>query len=143
MDTVQAGSVVSVNFELRFSDGVFVDSNEGQEPVEITIGDGILLETVETALIGLTVGQSIDIEVTPENGYGYANPSLIEAVPLDSLPESVREVGSPLTAYDDDGEERVVLIAAIEGDIAQVDFNHPYAGRTLCYHVEIVTCRQP
>ncbi|MCG8317462.1 MAG: FKBP-type peptidyl-prolyl cis-trans isomerase [Pseudomonadales bacterium] len=138
MKTITEGSRVRLNFELRFSDGVFVDSNEGLEPVEVVIGDGILLESVESALLGHSKSERIKIEIEPEQGYGYADPNLMEEVPLSDIPEELRHPGAAMTAYDQDGEQKVVLISDVKGDVAKVDFNHPYAGRTLCYRLDIV-----
>lgn len=138
MKTIQEGSRVRLNFVLRFSDGVFVDSNEGLEPVEVTVGDGILLESVEKSLLGKTKSERIHVTIEPEDGYGYADPAQIIEVPLSDIPEESRHAGAAMTAYDEAGEQRVVLIAEVNGDQAKVDFNHPYAGRTLCYQIDIV-----
>ena len=138
MRTITVGDRVRLNFELRFSDGVFVDSNEGLEPVEITIGDGILLDAVEDALIGKSKSESLQIEISPERAYGFADPNLIIEIPLSDIPEEVREPGAAMTACDEVGEQKVVMVVEINGDTAKVDFNHPYAGRTLCYQLEIV-----
>lgn len=138
MRTIAEGNRVRLNFELRFSDGVFVDSNEGLEPVEVVIGDGILLESVENALLGKTKSERVKITIEPDEGYGYADPGLILEVPLADIPKESRQPGAAMTAYDEDGEQRVVLITEVCGDHAKVDFNHPYAGRTLCYDIVIV-----
>lgn len=138
MVKVEMGSRIRLNFELRFSDGVYVDSNHGLEPVDVIVGDGILLEAVESELIGKTVNDLIHLTIPPDDGYGFADPSLIEEIPLDSLPPESRKVGAALTAYDDEGQERIVMVTEIDDDVAMVDFNHPYAGRTLCYQLEIL-----
>lgn len=138
MKTIAVGSRVRLNFELRFSDGVFVDSNEGLEPVEVVIGDGILLEAVEQALIGKSKAESLKVTIEPEQGYGFADPGLIVDIPLSEIPKESRKAGAAMTAYDDAGEQKVVMVTEINGDSAKVDFNHPYAGRTLCYRLDIV-----
>lgn len=138
MKTIQEGSRVRLNFELRFSDGVFVDGNDGLEPVEVVIGDGILLESVERGLLGKSKSERVAITIKPEDGYGYADPKEIIEIPLSDIPEQSRKPGAAMTAYDESGEQRVVLVTEIHGDTAKVDFNHPYAGRTLCYQIDIV-----
>ena len=138
MKTIAEGSRVRLNFVLRFSDGVFVDSNEGLEPVEVVVGDGILLEAVEKSLLGKTKSERIHVTIEPEEGYGYADPSMIMEIPLSDIPEESRKAGAAMTAYDEAGEQMVVLVTDIEGETAKVDFNHPYAGRTLCYEIDIV-----
>lgn len=138
MKTISEGSRVRLNFELRFSDGVFVDSNEGLEPVEVVVGDGILLESVEQAVLGKSKAERIKVTIEPEQGYGFADPNLIQEVPLSDIPEESRFPNAAMTAYDESGEQKVVMVSKVEGDTATVDFNHPYAGRTLCYTIDIV-----
>lgn len=138
MKTISEGSRVRLNFELRFSDGVFVDSNEGLEPVEVVVGDGILLESVEQAVLGKSKAERIKVTIEPEQGYGFADPNLIQEVPLSDIPEESRFPNAAMTAYDESGEQKVVMVSKVEGDKATVDFNHPYAGRTLCYTIDIV-----
>ncbi|MCG8672802.1 MAG: FKBP-type peptidyl-prolyl cis-trans isomerase [Pseudomonadales bacterium] len=138
MKTIAQGNRVRLNFELRFSDGVFVDSNEGLEPVEVVVGDGILLESVEKAILGKSKAERVIVTIEPEQGYGYADPNLVQQIPLSDIPEESRSAGAAMTAYDEDGEQKVVLVTEINDDVATVDFNHPYAGRTLCYTLDIV-----
>ncbi len=138
MKVITEGSRVRLNFELRFSDGVFVDSNEGLEPVEVVIGDGILLEAVEQALLGKSKSEGIKVTIEPEQAYGFADPNLIQEVPLTDVPAESRHEGAAMTAYDEAGEQMVVMVTGVAGDKAMIDFNHPYAGRTLCYQLDIV-----
>lgn len=137
MDVVTEGCLIRVDFELRFADGTFVDSNEGLYPVEAYVGDGILLEAVENALLGKKVGDKVKVIVPPEDGYGFADPNQIMDIPLSDLPEDARSVGSAITAHDDDGELKVVIVTEMSDGVAKVDFNHPYAGRTLHYDITV------
>lgn len=141
MKVITEGSCVRLNFELRFSDGVFVDSNEGLEPVEVVIGDGILLEAVEKAVLGKSKAERVNVTIEPEQGYGFADPNLIQEVPISDVPEESRFEGAAMTAYDEAGEQMVVMVTQVSGDKATVDFNHPYAGRTLCYRLDIVNVK--
>lgn len=141
MTAIIEGSRVALNFNLTFDDGVQVDSNEGLEPVEFVQGDGILLEVIELALMGKSAGDQLSVTVTPEEGYGYADPSQIIEIPSQDVPEEARFAGGVMTAIDDAGEQHVVMVVDVEGDTAKVDFNHPYSGRTLCYDITIISVK--
>lgn len=141
MTAIVEGSRVALNFNLTFDDGVQVDSNDGLEPVEFIQGEGILLEVIEAALMGKSSGDHIDVTVSPEDGYGYADPSQIIEIPTKDVPEEARVAGGVMTAIDDTGEQHVVMVVDVEGDTAKVDFNHPYSGRTLCYDITIISVK--
>lgn len=132
------GTTALINFSLTFSDGTHVDSNEGQPPIPIEIGHSYVLPMVEEALLEMQVGDRKRIEVPPEEGYGYASEDDIIEMPIDSIPKDARYVGASMEAEDDSGERRIVIITKVTPTTATVDFNHPYAGRTLVYDIELV-----
>lgn len=131
------GSEVALNFNLTFDDGTQVDSNEGLEPVEFVQGDGILLDVIEAALMGRCAGDTFSVTVSPEEGYGYADPNQIIEIPINDVPVEARVAGGVMTAIDDSGEQHVVMVVDVFDDVAKVDFNHPYSGRTLCYDISV------
>ncbi len=141
MAVIKEGSQVALNFNLKFDDGVQVDSNDGLEPVEFVQGDGILLDVIEAALIGKKAGDSFSVTVSPEQGYGYADPSQIIEIPISDVPEEARMAGGVMTAIDESGEQHVVMVVEVLDKIAKVDFNHPYSGRTLCYDITIISVK--
>ena len=138
MTVIKEGSQVALNFNLKFDDGVQVDSNDGLEPVEFVQGDGILLDVIEAALIGKKAGDSFSVTVPPEQGYGYADPNQIIEIPISDVPEEARMAGGVMTAIDESGEQHVVMVVEVLDKVAKVDFNHPYSGRTLCYDITII-----
>ncbi|PCJ32984.1 MAG: peptidylprolyl isomerase [Moraxellaceae bacterium] len=141
MTAIVEGSRITLNFKLSFDDGTPVDSNEGLEPVEFVHGDGILLAVIEDELLGKEAGDHISVTVTPEQGYGYADPNEIIDIAIEDVPEDARFAGGVMTAIDEAGEQHVVMVAEVLGDVAKVDFNHPYSGRTLCYDITITSVK--
>jgi len=136
---VQADSHCSLNFELFFDDGTAVDSNTGLDPIQLQLGSGMMLESFEEALLGLAEGEKRKIVLSPEQAYGYADPNQFYEFAVESLPKEARRVGASMMAADDAGEQKVVIVTEINGNTAVVDFNHPYAGRTLVYRVDLVS----
>jgi len=141
MKTIQDGDTVALNFKLTFDDGTAVDSNDGMEPVEFVQGEGILLPAIEAALLGKVAGDNIQMSIPPEEGYGFADPSQIQQVDIADIPDEARHAGGVMTAIDDAGEQQVVMVVGVNDDKAEIDFNHPYAGRTLCYDVDVVSVK--
>ena len=138
MTVIKEGSQVALNFNLKFDDGVQVDSNDGLEPVEFVQGDGILLDVIERTLMGKKAGDSFSVTVPPEQGYGFADPNQILEIPLSDVPEDARKAGGVMTAIDESGEQHVVMVVEVLDKVAKVDFNHPYSGRTLCYDITVI-----
>ncbi len=141
MTVIKEGSHVALDFNLKFDDGVQVDSNDGLEPVEFVQGDGILLDVIEGVLMGKEAGDSFSVTVPPEQGYGYADPNKVIEIPLSDVPAEARMAGGVMTAIDEFGEQHVVMVVDVLDKVATVDFNHPYSGRTLCYDISVISVK--
>ncbi|WP_114416940.1 FKBP-type peptidyl-prolyl cis-trans isomerase [Marinospirillum perlucidum] len=133
------GTQVSLHFALRLEDGQPVDSTFEREPAQLTIGDGNLPEAFENCIHGLKAGDKESFTLPPEKAFGQHNPSNIQMLSrsdfsnLDEL-----EVGMILGFTDKGGNELPGVIAEIDERQVKVDFNHPLAGRTLTFDVEIL-----
>ncbi|MCE9670072.1 peptidylprolyl isomerase [Myxococcus stipitatus] len=131
-------SVVTLDFKLHLGDGKVVDESEGSEPLVYLQGHEEIVPGLEKALEGKAKGDSLQVVITPEEGYGAYDPDGIEEVPRDSFPEDLTlEVGGELFASDDDGNEMEVTVREIREKTVMVDFNHPLAGKTLHFDVTV------
>lgn len=129
---------VTLNFSLALDDGTVVDSNHGEEPVTFTMGDGNLLEGFEKALCGLKAGDEKELTITPEQGFGMPNPNNIQEVAKSDFPEDMTlEIGLMLSFADAQNTELPGVVKEVKDDTVMVDFNHPLAGRTLQFKVNI------
>src|SRR3989338_1100880 len=84
--TVQEGDKVKVFYKGYFDDKTVFDSNEGQEALSITVGEGQVLKKFEDAIIGMTPGEEKDISLEAMEGYGIAEEQLIHEIPKDRMP---------------------------------------------------------
>jgi FKBP-type peptidyl-prolyl cis-trans isomerase SlyD len=131
-------SVVSIDYRLHLGDGEVVDASEPGDPLVYLHGHGETVPGLEKALEGKAAGDSLQVKVSPEEGYGRHDPEKIEEVPRSEFPEELElKVGSILTATDDDGLEMDFLVKEMRGDSVVVDFNHPLAGKTLHFDVTV------
>jgi FKBP-type peptidyl-prolyl cis-trans isomerase 2 len=133
---IKEGSKVKVHYTGRFEDNNVFDSSEGREPIEFTVGEGMLIPGFEQGVMGLQTGDKKTVELEPENAYGEVREELINQVPLDRLPEGVQE-GQMLEAQTEAGPIPV-LVTEITDTTVTVDANHPLAGKKLIFDLEIV-----
>ncbi|NIO11402.1 MAG: peptidylprolyl isomerase [Deltaproteobacteria bacterium] len=136
---VKEGSVVKVHYMLTV-EGEVVDSSAGGDPMEVKVGSGQVIPGFEKAIIGMKVGEKKTFKVPPEEAYGNPDPEVIQVVSKADLPPDLEpEVGMVLFAQSPDGERFPARIAEIREDEVVMDFNHPLAGKTLEFEVEIVS----
>ncbi|MFI5305959.1 MAG: peptidylprolyl isomerase [Polyangiales bacterium] len=140
--TISAGKVVGLHYTLRDKEGALIDRSEGAEPLFYLHGAENLVPGLESALLGRGVGEKLSVTVSPNEGYGERQGPGPQAVPRASFPDDAElEEGMPFTVENEDGEEIDLWITAIEDDQVLVDVNHPLAGVTLCFDVEVVSIR--
>jgi len=139
MTKICDGSDIELYFQLRFEDGTVVDSNRDGDPASCKIGQGVLLAAIEDALLGMSPGDKKNLVLLPDEGYGPADPNAFILVPKEQLPEEAHEIGKSLKAEDESGERRNAIVTEINDKTIKLDMNHPYAGRTLIFDLEVVT----
>jgi len=133
------GSRVSIEYTLTIDDGTVADSNVGEEPLVYEQGQQEILPALERALLGLAVGDTAEVTLEPDEGYGLVDDALFETVPSSVVPENGRRVGTYLVAQAKTGERRQVRVAEVNGDEIVIDLNHPLAGQTLHFAVRILS----
>lgn len=137
---IDQGTRVTLNFALRLPDGSEIDSTFDKAPATLEIGDGNLPENFEAYLIGLSAGEQQTFDVPPEKAFGQHNPSNIQTFKRSEFgPDMVLEPGVVISFADARQGELPGVVHSVEGDQVEVDFNHPLAGRTLTFEVEIVS----
>jgi len=137
-----ADTVVTFHYALSDADGHPIESSQGREPLTVLLGRGGLVPGVEQALIGHEVGDKFEVVVTPEQGYGERREGWIERVPkkLFRDPDRLRP-GMQTVLQERGGGARVVTVHKIGSSVIDVDLNHPMAGRTLHFALELTGVR--
>ncbi len=122
-------------------DGTPLDWTEPGEPLTFLHGTGRVLPGFERALYGCEPGQLLEIEVPPEEAYGFHDPALIESVPRAQFgPGGPPDVGEHFEAQAG-GRIRFAQVVGYEGDEVQLDLNHPLAGATLRIQAKVLHVR--
>ncbi len=142
-DSVQNDVVVSMEYTLRVDNEV-IDSSIGQEPLEFLAGHGNIISGLEREMIGMKVGDSKDVVVTPADGYGEYDEEAFMDVPRAEFPQDMPvEEGLELTVRDDSGQARYARVDNVEDQTVRLNFNHPLAGDELHFNVKVVGLRAP
>jgi FKBP-type peptidyl-prolyl cis-trans isomerase SlyD len=137
---IEAHKVVSIEYVLTDAGGKVLDSSHGRDPLAYLHGAGNIVPGLEKALEGKAEGDTLEVSVPPEEGYGVRDERLIQNVAIRKLPNKKAEVGMQLRAQTEHGM-RVLTVTAVRGDYATVDANHPLAGRTLNFKVTVKAIR--
>ena len=147
MTTIENDKVAYVTYTGTFPDtGEVFDSNVGGEPLQFLVGHGNMIQGFEQEMLGASEGDTREFTLTPDNAYGHHRDDAIQDVPRSQFPEEIDVEQAlqdeiPLAAYDEHGRPMQFKISAIDGDIVKVDFNHPMAGKTLHFSVNVVSIR--
>ncbi len=139
MTQVQSGDMVQVHYTGRLTGGAVFGTSRMHEPVEFTAGGQQMIEGLSQAVLGMQVGETKSITVAPEQGFGPREPGLQHRVRRRELPGNVK-VGDLLLA-EAAGYERRVWVRELYEESAVLDGNHPLAGLTLLFEIEVVGIR--
>ncbi|RQW82410.1 MAG: peptidylprolyl isomerase [Methylococcus sp.] len=133
--------VVSIHYTLTNDEGDVLDSSKGQEPLAYLHGLGNIISGLENALSGRSLGDKFTVTIAPAEGYGERDNEMVQSVPKSSF-QGVDEIlpGMQFQAQSPDGMQLVTVID-VDGDEVILDGNHPMAGMTLNFDVEVTEIR--
>ena len=134
--------VVTIDYTLKDDNGTILDnSTEGN--FAYLHGANNIIPGLENALTGKSAGDEVEVSVSPTEGYGEHNETMIQAVPRDMFDsEQEIQVGMQFHAESPEGEMIVVTVTDVEGDDVTVDGNHPLAGVNLNFGVKVIDIRE-
>lgn len=142
-NTVTAGQVVFLQYTLRNDAGEVLDSSEGGEALLYLHGHQNIVPGLEKALDGQPVGAKLNVSVPPAEGYGERRPEAFQMVPRAAFAEIEARLqpGLQLFAEAEDGSPVPFWVAEVGDETVKADFNHPLAGVTLHFEVEVAKTR--
>jgi len=133
-------STIIFHFDIKLADGSAAESTRvHNKPAKTQMGDGSLSQAFEAQLMGLSAGDSKTFTLEPQDAFGMPNPDNIYYVDRSRFSlEAPAQVGMIIGFAMPDGSELPGLVREVVGDSVTIDFNHPLAGQTLTFSVEIV-----
>ncbi len=139
--TIAKDKVVSIDYTLKDAQGIVLDSSEGSDPMPYLHGSGTIVAGLESELEGKSVGDEISVEVSPQDGYGERDESLVADVQKESFEDAdAIEIGDELQAESDE-TVYFVTVTSVEEEFITVDGNHPLAGLSLHFQVKVTDIR--
>lgn len=128
---------VTLHFALRLENGDTVDSTFDKDPATFKVGDGNLLPGFEAAIFGFKAGDKRTLEILPENAFGQPNPQNVQIIARSQFKDMELSEGLLVIFNDAANTELPGVVKAFDDDQVTIDFNHPLAGKTLTFEVEI------
>jgi FKBP-type peptidyl-prolyl cis-trans isomerase SlpA len=132
---------VTLHFALKLDSGDVVDSTFDKTPPTFKVGDGSLLPGFESALYGFKAGDKRSVRVEPEQGFGQPNPQNVQVMPRSQFQDMELSEGLLVIFNDAANTELPGVVKAFDDTQVTIDFNHPLAGKTLTFDVEIIEVR--
>ena len=132
---------VTLHFALKLKNGDVVDSTFDKQPATFKVGDGNLLPGFETALYGFKAGDKRSLQIEPENAFGQPNPQNVQVMARGQFAEMELSEGLLIIFNDAANAELPGIVKAFDEQQVTIDFNHPLAGKTLSFDVEIIEVR--
>ncbi len=138
---IEDKKIVVMNYTLTTDDGEVLDQSSDGSFAYLHGADNIIAG-LENALTGKVVGDTLNVKVLPDEGYGERNDEMLQVVGKEMFEsDDELEVGSQFHAEGPDGQPIMITVAAIEGDNITIDGNHPLAGVNLNFDVSIIDIR--
>lgn len=138
MKVIEPNSRVTLHYRITLEDGTVADDTwEDDTPLIFTIGDGTMLPNMEASLIGLNEGAEESLLLTPEQAFGHPDSENVHRLDLTDF-DMAPEPGQIIGFTTPNGEEIPGMVIEVADDKVMVNFNHPFAGHTLKFEIQIL-----
>ena len=138
MTPAKSGDSVKVHYTGTLDNGTVFDSSADRDPLEFTIGEGRLIADFENAVIDMNPGDSKTIKIPSDAAYGPHREDMLLKVNRSDFPEGLEpQIDQKLQVRNANGDDAVVTVVAIDGEIVTLDANHPLAGEDLTFEIQL------
>lgn len=132
--------LVTLTYRITDGDGLVLEQND--VPVSYLHGGrSEMFEKIERALEGRTVGDTVEVSLNPTEGFGEHDPNLTFTDAIDNVPPEYRRIGAEVSMQNEQGDARTFIVTRIADGQLTVDCNHPFAGKTVHFHVQVMGVR--
>ena len=136
---VKTGDTISIHYTGRLVNGDVFDSSVGDAPLAFTVGSGQVIGGFDEGVQGMCVGDNKTIEIAPENAYGAHDPKLAGVFSREDFNyEREPQIGDQFAFPLPNGGEAPVTVTVITPETLTLDANHPLAGETLIFDLQLV-----
>lgn len=142
---ITTDKVVSFHYKLNDADGSLLESSESAEPTLYLHGHSNILMSLEDALEGKSIGDKVTVTLTPEQGYGERREGATQRIPIKHLHNHAAlknklKPGVKVVVNTQHGPWEAIVLKVGKFNV-DIDSNHPLAGKTLTFDIEIADIR--
>lgn len=137
--SIEKGNVVKIRYEAKVGDRV-IDSSREKKPLEFKVGEGEVIKGLDEAVVGLNSGEKKTVNIPPEKAYGKRQEGFTHKMPRSKLRKSYKRIekGNVVRYNTDKGVVKFATVAEVKEDDIIFDLNHPLAGETITFDLEIL-----
>tara|TARA_R110000851_G_scaffold25240_7_gene72863 strand:- start:3352 stop:3780 length:429 start_codon:yes stop_codon:yes gene_type:complete len=140
MSTVEIGNTVIIHYTGTLNNGTEFDSSRNRDALRFEVGAGQVIPGFETAVVGMTEGESKEFTIPSDEAYGKQNDAAVQEIPKNRFPDGFEgTVGETVTGKNATGQDFAATIISEQEETVTLDFNHPLAGEDLTFQVELVS----
>ncbi len=138
--SIGENSEVVINFTLTLADGTVVDASEENEPMQLRMGDGSLIDGLEQTLYGMKAGDHQCVSINPRDGFGFPDETNFHEMSRSEFDQDINLEPGLIIGFSTPADDEIPgTIKEIKGDTVLVDFNHPLAGHEIIFEVEVLS----
>ena len=139
MRQAKNGDKVKIHYTGMLEDGTVFDTSRNREAFKVTLGSGTVIRGLEDALMGMSVGETKELEIAPADAFGLRKEELVIQVEKGRFPTNIDpQEGMTLKLTGNEEEEVPAVITEVSEDSVIIDANHPLAGKDLTFYIELV-----
>ena len=139
---IEKDKVVSFHYRLSDDAGAQIEDSREREPLTILFGHGNIIKGLEAAMAGHAAGDQFDVVVAPAEAYGERREDYTQRVPKKYFQDADHlQPGDMTVLSTKDGRQQMVQVLKVGSSVIDVDLNHPMAGKTLHFGIEITEVR--
>jgi peptidylprolyl isomerase len=139
VEKVEKGLYVSVDYKGTLQNGEVFDTSNGSQPIEVQMGGGQLIAGFERELLGMSLNEKKMFTLDPEDAYGQRDESLSREFARADFPREMEpRVGMFIALQTPEGRQMPARITHLDDEKLSVDLNHPLAGESLTFEIEVV-----
>jgi peptidylprolyl isomerase len=138
MAQAKNGDTVKVHYTGKLDDGTVFDTSADREPLQFTIGEGQLIPDFEQAIVGMSPGETKNIQIPSDRAYGPHHEEMVMVVNRSEFPNDLKpEVDQRLQVRQPDGQSFAVTVTDVSESKVTLDGNHPLAGKDLTFDIQL------
>jgi peptidylprolyl isomerase len=139
MSKAKNGDTAKIHYTGKLEDGKVFDNSRERGPLEFIVGNGDVIPGIEKGVLGMETGDTKTIEIPPEEAFGQRREELVIEIGKSELPDHITPtMGQRLQMQKPDGGDIELLIVDVKKETVTLDANHPLAGHTLFFDLELV-----